>query len=292
MNSANSSSPGTGGILSGTGIVAQLLVVLILLAALYVLFFSAEGLYRAFSRYDKAVVEVMPNTYNSEAKSYIVPQDPNDPVAKPVQLSDNERTGIEFSYSFFIYVNPSTFRNEEGLLHVFHKGYSRQYPLLGPGVYMKANSNTMRVYMNSTATWNQFCDVENFPVQKWVHVAIVCRAGGLEIYINGDVAKRMPFNGGVPYQNFQDIYVFSQRTISLGGDDMTGTNRNASLGGQSFRVFGSFRGSLSRLVYFNYAMSYTEIASMMNDGPSKKVEDQSQDQPPYLVDTWWSTKVN
>lgn len=284
----NNSTPSPG-IMSGTGIVAQLIVVLILLVALYVLFFSAEGLYRAFSRYDKAVIELMPHTYNSESKSYIIAQDPNDPTAKPIQLSDNERTGIEFSYSFFIYVNPSTFRNEEGLLHVFHKGYSSQYPLLGPGVYMKANSNTMRVYMNSTATWNQFCDVENFPVQKFVHVAIVCRAGGMEIYINGDVAKRMPFNGGVPYQNFQDFYVFSQRTKQIGGDDMTRTNMVESLQGQSFRIFGAFRGSLSRLVYFNYAMSYTEISSMMNEGPSKKVESQSQDQPPYLVDTWWST---
>lgn len=287
----NNSAPSPG-IMSGTGVVAQLIVVLILLVALYVLFFSAEGLYRAFRRYDKAVVELMPYTYSSESKSYIIAQDPNDPTAKPIQLSDNERTGIEFSYSFFIYVNPSTFRNEEGLLHVFHKGYSCQYPLLGPGVYMKANSNTMRVYMNSTATWNQYCDVENFPVQKWVHVAIVCRAGGMEIYINGDVAKRMPFNGGVPYQNFQDFYVFSQRTKQIAGDDMTGSNMTESLQGKSFRIFGAYRGSLSRLVYFNYAMSYTEIASMMNEGPSKRVESQTQDQPPYLVDTWWSTNYN
>ena len=278
--------------MSGTGIVPQLVVVLILLVALYVLFFSFEGLWRAFRRYDKAVVELMPYTYSSESKSYIIAQDPADPTANPIQPSDNERTGIEFSYSFFIYVNPSSFRNEDGLLHVFHKGYSGQYPLLGPGVYMKANSNTMRVYMNSTATWNQYCDVDNFPVQKWVHVAIVCRAGGLEIYINGDVAKRMPFSGGVPYQNFQDFYVFSQRTKQIAGDDMTGSNTNPSLQGQSFRVFGAFRGSLSRLVYFNYAMSYTEINSMMNDGPSKRVESQSQDQPPYLVDTWWSTNYN
>lgn len=278
---------------SGTGVVAQLVVVLILLVALYVLFFSAEGLYRAFRRYDKAVVELMPYTYSSESKSYIIAQDPNDPTAKPIQLSDNERTGIEFSYSFFIYVNPSSFRNDEGLLHVFHKGYSSQYPLLGPGVYMKANTNTMRVYMNSTATWNQYCDVENFPVQKWVHVALVCRAGGMEVYINGDVAKRMPFTGGVPYQNFQDFYVFSQRVPrQIIGDDMTGTNTNASARGQSFRVFGAFRGSLSRLVYFNYAMSYTEIASILNDGPSKRVETQGADQPPYLVDTWWSTNYN
>ena len=273
----------------GTGIVAQLTIALIVLAALYVLFFAAEGLYRTFRRYDRAVVELMPYTYSAESKSYIVSQDPNDPMSKPIQLSDNERTGIEFSYSFFIYVNPSTFREHEGLFHVFHKGYSGQYPLLGPGVYMKSNSNTMRVYMNSTTTWNNYCDIENFPVQKWVHVALVCRANGLEVYINGDVSKRLTFSGGVPYQNYQDFYVFSQRTLQIAGDDMTGTNRNPSTGGKSHQVFGSYRGSLSRLTYFNYAMSYTEIASMMNSGPSKRMESQTQDQPPYLVDTWWTT---
>jgi hypothetical protein len=285
---ANTYMPGNdGGIIGGSSIVGQLVTVLIFLIVLYVIYFGAEGLYRSYSSYNKSVVDLMPITYSSEAKSYVISQNPRDSGAKPISLSDNERTGIEFSYAFFIYINPSGFRQEEGLMHVFHKGYSKQYPLLGPGVYIKSNENTLRCYMNSTATWNSYCDVENIPVQKWVHVAIVGRANGMEIYINGDLAKRMTFAGGVPYQNYQDIYVFSQRTVQMLGDDVTGTNKVASLDGKSFRVFGAFRGMLSCLRYFNYALSYTEIAAMISEGPSKKMESQSQDQPPYLVDNWW-----
>lgn len=279
---------GNTGLLGGTSLVAQLVTVLVILVVIYITFFSAEGLYRTFRAYDKSVVELMPNTYSSQSKSYVIPQDPNEDRAKPISLSDNERTGIEFSYSFYLYVNPNTFRQEEGLLHVFHKGYSRQYPLLGPGVFIKSNENTMRVYMNSSATWNNFVDIENLPVQKWVHIALVVRANALEVYVNGDIAKRLNFSGGLPYQNFQNIYVFSQRTIHLVGDDQTGTNRVASLNGKSFRVFGAYQGMLSRLRHFNYALSYTEIAGLLSEGPSSRVETQSEDQPPYLIDTWWT----
>lgn len=279
---------GNTGLFGGAGIVSQLVTVLVILLIIYVTYFSAEGLYKAFRTYDKSVVDLMPNTYSSQSKSYIIPQDPNETGAKSITLSDNERTGIEFSYAFYLYVNPNTFRQEEGLLHVFHKGYSKQYPLLGPGVYVKSNENTLRVYMNSTATWNNYIDIENLPVQKWVHVALVARANGLEVYINGDIAKRMNFSGALPYQNFQDVYVFSQRTIQLIGDDATGSNRIASLGGKSFRVFGAYQGMLSRLRYFNYALSYTEISGLLREGPSKKVETQSEEQPPYLIDTWWT----
>jgi hypothetical protein len=58
---------------------------------------------------------------------------------------------------------------------VFHKGFPVQYPLLGPGVYLKSDTNTMRIYMNAVDDWNKYCEVENFPVQKWVAVAIVMR---------------------------------------------------------------------------------------------------------------------
>ena len=40
---------------------------------------------------------------------------------------------------------------------------------------------------------------------------------------------------------------------------------------------------------FSYALSYTEIQSMMNMGPSKKVLSATQELPPYFADQWWTT---
>ena len=295
MNAANqivnAGQSGTG-FLAGTGFLPQLVLAIVILLVMHLLFFALEGLYRSYKRYDKAVTEILPLTYTTD-KQYTVPQDPSDPESIPVTLSDNERTGLELSYSFHIFVNSNTFASgTAGLAHVFHKGYARQYPLLAPGVYMKTNENTMRIYMNSAADWNTYIDVENFPVQKWVHVAIVVRDNGLEVYINGDLSKRLVYHGSVPYQNFGNIYAFSPRNFQLTCNDQTGQCVVNSLKGQSYVVSGRMTGQLSRLRHFNYALSYTEIASLVKEGPNPKMAGQDENKPPYLVDTWWTTQYN
>lgn len=284
---------GSGGFLTGKGFLPEMVLALVILLILHILFFAAEMLYRQYKAYDKSVVELLPLTYSAENKTYTVSQNPFDTDGNPISLSDNERSGIEFSYHFHIYVNPNTFKADptKSLLHVFHKGYSHQYPLLGPGVYMLSNENKMRIYMNAVDNWNKYCEVENFPVQKWVAVAIVMRENALEVFINGDLKTRMPFTGSTPYQNYQHIYAFSQRQVLYAGDDAAGTNPIRSIKG-THRVTGPFTGMLSRLRYFNYSLSYTEIAALMREGPNPKVADSSADKPPYFVDTWWTTSYS
>jgi hypothetical protein len=49
------------------------------------------------------------------------------------------------------------------------------------------------------------------------------------------------------------------------------------------------KGMLSRLLYFNYALSFTEINALMNQGPSKQIASAQGGMPaPYLEDTWWT----
>jgi hypothetical protein len=228
--------------------------------------------------------KLLPNTYNIEDKAINIPQNPNIKGSKPVNLSDNERSGIEFSYTFYLNVSPSAFRQEYGLNHIFHKGFSSQFPLLAPGVYMRSDTNTLRVYMNTYKTWNNYVEVENIPVGKWVHVAIVCSENSLEVYINGNLAKKLPFDGFAPYQNYEDICCFSQRRITLKHSIVPSTDENG------FDVFGCLKGQLSRLSYFSYALCYAEINQLMNEGPSSKMDSSSTSAnvPPYLDDTWWS----
>jgi hypothetical protein len=223
----------------------------------------------------------LPNTYTND-NTKIISQNPLLTDKTLIQLSDNERTGIEFTYSFYLFVNPSSFTQDDGLLHIFHKGYESQFPLLGPGVYMRSNKNTLRVYMNTFKTWNNFVEIDNFPLSKWVHIAIVCTNDALEVFINGNLTKKLSFDGFVPYQNYQDLICFSKRRIIKSSSTDINTPPD-------FNVLTSMTGMISRLTYFNYALCYAEIQKEMDQGPSSKMDSTLMaDAPPYLADTWWT----
>jgi hypothetical protein len=268
----------------GPGLVPQLLLGFTITVVLYLAFMFIEIIYKYIKRLGMNRTELMPITYNAEDKSITVSQDPNVSGSNPTYFSDNERSGIEFSYSFYLNVNPATFRNEKGLLHVFHKGYATQFPLLAPGVYLHSDTNTLRIYMNTYKTWNNYVDIDNIPVGKWVHCAIAVTNDAMEVYVNGNLAKKLSFDGYTPYQNFEDYCCFSQRRITISHSKVP------SVDDTGFDVFGSFKGMLSKLYYFNYALCYSEINKLMNEGPSSTINSAATttNVPPYLDDTWWS----
>lgn len=266
------------------GIMSQLIFGLTLLVILYMVLLFIEVIYKYINRLSINRKVLLANTYNIDDKSITIPQNPNMRGNQYVSPSNNERSGIEFSYTFYLNVNPSAFRQEYGLCHIFHKGYSSQFPLLAPGVYMRSDTNTLRVYMNSYKTWNNFIEVENIPIGKWVHIALVVSENSLEIYINGNLTKKLPFDGFAPYQNYQDIQCFSQRRITMRKTMIPSVDDNG------FDVFGAMKGQISRLNYFSYALCYAEIQQLMNEGPSSKLDSAlaTGNVPPYLNDTWWS----
>ena len=266
-----------------SGVLMQVVMALIWIFFIYLGLIFAELVYKYINRLSINRTVLMPYTYITDDKSIVVSQNPNVAGSKTIHLSDNERSGIEFSYAFYLYVHPSTFRQEQGLLHIFHKGYSSQFPLLAPGVYMRSDTNILRIYMNTFKTWNNFIEVDNFPVQKWVHVVIVCKNSALEIFINGNLSRKMSFDGYAPYQNYQDIVCFSNRILHLSQSQVP------SVDSTGFDVFGVMKGMLSRLNYFNYALCYAEIQTLMNEGPSSKMDSGIMNNvPPYLDDTWWA----
>jgi hypothetical protein len=271
---------------NGSGdMIQQVLYAFGYVAVLYLLFVFVELIYQYYNRLSMNRTTLVENTINND-KTVTILQNPNLSASKSVSLSSNERTGVEFSYSFYLNVNPSTFQQNNpttGLQHIFHKGYASQFPLMAPGAYMRSDTNTMRVYMGTYKTWNNYIEVENIPVSKWVHVVIVCKEHALEVYVNGNIAKKMSFDGYAPYQNYQDICCFSNRRILLQ------SSKAPSIGENDFNVLGSTTGLLSRLTYFSYALCYAEIQQLMNEGPSSKMESsQIADVPPYMADNWWT----
>ena len=265
------------------GIVQELMLSVVLIICIYLAFIFVEVVYKYYNRLSMNRTVLLPNTYVTDGQSKTLIQNPNTPGSISVNLSENERSGIEFSYSFYLHIDPSAFRQEYGLLHIFHKGYASQFPLLAPGVYMRSDTNTLRVYVNTYKTWNNYVEVENIPVSKWVHIVIACKNSALEIYINGNLSKKMSFDGYAPYQNFEDIRCFSQRRITLKKSKIPSVDDNG------FDVFGAMKGMLSRLTYFSYALCYSEIQQLMGEGPSSKMDSSLMNEvPPYLADTWWA----
>jgi hypothetical protein len=288
MSSNTSTSTGPLDLILGKGFFQQVLLVILVLSLLFFFFISLEFIILSYQRIGGKSVQLIPMTVTAEDKMLTFQQNRNQfDDAKQIPLSDNERTGIEFSYSFFLFIHPSTFTGEDVLFHVMHKGYLNPWPLMGPGVFVRGNDNTLRVVMNTYRNAFTYLDVENIPVRKWFHCVIVCRKNALEVYINGNLRKRLPFEGTLPYQNFQNLVCFSPLKKTLMGSQVPSLGSNNNL-----RFEGAFRGNMSNLTYLAYAVSYTEIQSLMELGVSKKTMSAQMDRPPYLVDTYWTTSYN
>ena len=261
---------------------------LIVLGA-FAAFFTYGAISKSLRSYGTRMKKLIDYTANAADMPLIIHQDLSKYTdAQPIGFSENERTGIEFSYSFFLYVLPATLSGSDVLKHVFHKGYGCPWPLMGPGVFIKGDTNTMRVFMNTYKNPYTYADVTNIPMQKWFHVVLNCYKGGLDIFINGGLANRISFVDTVAYQNFQDIFFFSTANYNR----FTGTTIPA-LGDQSFQIEGSFSGHLSSLNYARYALSMGEIQSEMQKGPSSVIRQKKMEDPAsaYLADDWWSHQV-
>ena len=269
--------------LLGSGPIAQALLAIVLGLVLYVVMMAMEIVYSTWLKASRTRVDILPYRVNADDKMRTYTQNPKAPNATLLPLSDNERTGAEFTYTFFLYANPSSMEASEGLRHILHKGYSRFFPLMGPGVFMKTNENTLRVYMNSTKKWDNYVEIPNIPLKKWVHCAIVGRKNSVEIYINGNIAKKLNMDG-VMYQNYQDLILFSQRPGRLGTSALAGSGSTPQI-----EVKGPFTGSVASLAYFSYALSYSEIQGLLNEGPSEEAEESASSgtASPYLTDNWW-----
>ena len=277
--------------LTGTDIVTQLLTGIAAVLLLYIAMLMAEYLYKSFVHLWKERVELFPDTYVSGSKMYTAIQNPGSPKAKTVLLSDNQRSGVEFSYSMFINIDSATFSSGNSkVLHILHKGYSKMYPLLGPGIFCRGDINTIRIYMNSYKTWNNFVEINNIPVDNWFHLTVSCKGNTVYIYVNGNLKQKLKMNDNTPpYQNYGDIYLFSGRRNEVKQAYTPSLNQGENT---SIVFDGAAKGMVSRVYYYNYALSYSEIQTLMNMGPSPKIVGaNSAVMTTYLADTWWTNNV-
>lgn len=220
-----------------------------------------------------------------------IPQAPNKPKSKPIMRSKNQYDGIEFSYSFWLYVDDVEYDDAE-YKHIFHKGSLTDGgdglygPNNCPGVYLyngKKHLSTalidkypllgmlirLNIFQDNDSSDYPFkiyedINVDGIPIKKWVSIVIRLTSQNiLDVYINGKLTKRHQFTNVVK-QNYDDIYINYKN--------------------------GGFSGNLSNLRYYNYALGTYEIDKITSNGPNltmSKNTNIKNSSPQYLSSEWY-----
>lgn len=210
-----------------------------------------------------------------------VVMDPKLNGAKPIIRSVNEREGIEFTYSVWLYVTNYSI-NQGQKRHIFNKGSAQNvgdkskfgdintsgmnFPNNAPGVYFKPNdkhgANQLAIYMNTFNNVIEEVTIQDLPVKKWFNLTIRVKHDKMDSYINGTIVNRHKFNSPVK-QNYGNVYVCQN---------------------------GGFAGNLSNLRYFNYALSGVQINNIVTAGPDLTPNDSMKIFPYYFSLRWFFKK--
>jgi hypothetical protein len=227
-------------------------LILILIVFMILISLGSFILTRVFSNsHNPILIDGMINSN----QMMVIPQDPSIKGAKPIYRSNNEREGLEFTWSVWIFIEDFGYK-EFDFKHVFHKGNNNivegvNMPLNGPGLYImprqddekNGNVAALRIMMNTFGKINNNIDIKNIPLNKWVNVIMrVTKQGQLDVYINGVLVKRLMLES-VPKQNYGDVYV------SLNG---------------------GFLGNTASLRYFEKAIGTNQVQNIFKKGPNTK----------------------
>lgn len=261
------------------GIVLALVIILIIAFIQYVIYRS--------KRNAKATPYLIKGNLAGN-KSKTIYQNPNNSSSVPVLRSRNEKGGIEFTYTTWLYVTDWVHYRTGQWKHVFHKGSPKSFPteehiqeesssstggggnqeyamIAAPGLWFHPNTNALRLYMNTYKTMNEYIDIMNIPANKFYHLSIVVKEKELNIYVNGFLKQKHHLSS-LPRQNFGNVYV---------------------------GMHGGFSGYIADLRYYDYAMPAAEILKSVGKPPSNlSCTDFSGNSPPYLDTNWWQNKYN
>jgi hypothetical protein len=215
-----------------------------------------------------------------------VPQDPKMGNAVMVQRSNNQSTGMEFTWCVWLNINNIDSKRYQ---HIFSKGGNLTHDDNGimnvenaPGVYIKpaGTSSTnavgkpanLFIMMNTvssspdpkdyTSTYETI-DITEVPLNSWFNLMIRLENKVMDIYINGTITQRKIFSD-VPLQNFDPVYVCQN---------------------------GGFAGNLSDLRYFNYALNVFQINNIVSAGPNTTLKTSYNNSKDYyyLSNMWYNT---
>lgn len=204
--------------------------------------------------------------------SVVIPQDPKHDNAIPILRSVNEKNGIEFSWSLWMFLDDNAVSSENTNIHIFHKGDSHKiasgdlHKIAAPGLYLDGQNNNLLVTMNTHNT----SDLEKIPIfgvpmNKWVNVIIRVKNRRVDVYINGTIKRSVELDG-VPKQNYGEIFIAQNTSPSLQGS------------------------KLSNLRYHDHALNVSDIQKLVQRGPNRKLVTSSamtDNSSSYLAFDWY-----
>ena len=216
---------------------------------------------------------ILVNGLQNGSVSSTISQDPENKSSITILRSENEKDGIEFTWSVWLYLNG--FQDGSSYHHVFNKGNvatsvsTSEYPGTNtpnnaPGLYINPNYDGFRVIMNSFANpYQEVIEVTDLPMSKWINIVIRVQDKNCDIYVNGRLVKRRIMTDVVK-QNYDDVHV---------------------------SMNGGFSGYLSNLTYYNRSISITQIQDIISVGPNlkpiSKALDLTTSAPKYLSNRWY-----
>jgi len=253
VNTTNSS------FLDSNGIIAKIVFLIMVILIFIVLFFLAVKLIGYFL--EPSQTPMLINGQIDGTGQVIITQNPSTKSSIPVTRSNNQATGIEFTWSVWLKLNKTGSAGSSVTPNwhspIFVKGDislpnngSNEYCSLnnGPGVYFgkPSDPNHLYILMDTVQTpaissSNLVIDIPNLPAE-YFHLAVKCQNTYIDVYINGNLVKRANLMN-VPKQNYYDIAV---------------------------SPYNGFNGKLSNLQYFNYGLSVIELNKIVKAGPNTK----------------------
>lgn len=234
---------------------------------------------KRFIKTYKGTVHLLPGFKNADT-AYFISNNPNDNSYMNIPRAYNESKGVTFTYNFWMLIDKWSIRKDK-MKHIFNKGNSIklddnndfEIPLLNaPGCYLDRNDNKLYVVMNTfgdpgrggTSEDDSFSDetdalaIENIPINKWVAITIILDGQILSVYKNGYLQKTITLKK-YPRQNNSPLRINE-------GD--------------------GYSGYISKLTYYNYPISQSEIESYVNSGPTDSNCIKGKDIPDYMSTTY------
>ena len=154
----------------------------------------------------------------------IIHQNPSTNGSKPVIRSVNEREGLEFTWSVWLFIDDlakpggkwGNSRISGQRKHIFNKGSQQNFgdkrnfdginvsdmmfPNNAPGLYIHETKNAFVIVMNTFNNVIEEVEVDNIPLNKWILVNMRNRGKYMDRFSNGTIVNRHTFRS-VPKQN-------------------------------------------------------------------------------------------
>jgi hypothetical protein len=200
--------------------------------------------------------------------SKTISQDPNNINSRTIYRSVNERQGIEFTWSVWVYIKEINYDREK-YSTIFYKGNNDiattglNFPNNAPGLYLEPKTNNLLVIMNTFKVINEEILIPDIPMNKWINIMLRCQNTKLDVYVNGTITRSLELSD-VPKQNYGDVHI---------GSD------------------GGFNGYISDLWYYDRSLGPGEIANLVRKGPNMKMSEDGEDltisKPDFLSLRWY-----